>query len=245
MRAKDGTGKWLDGWSVYMSNEDVNRTAAYQKKFGAGWVDMAALGVYMGKGFINALDGFKATKEYIKTESRLIHGVRLDTSDIRFKERTVTLPFSVVARQKAIPADPIYRLRKPWEFNWENLEKSKAAFERMLYAGEVELKVVFSYRDELELTEADKDKERLLLGGKVFTLVYNDASTYTLGRTFTSFNVSVKFTEPNPASLTGGQGNVIIIDNSSTGSAAGASGTIQGNVPQNPSQQNPSKPQAK
>lgn len=52
-------------------------------------------GVRMGDGFIDTIDGFNEMKEYIESESRLEHGKRVITDNVKVASRQITLQFTI------------------------------------------------------------------------------------------------------------------------------------------------------
>ena len=52
-------------------------------------------GVRMGDGFLDAIDSFNEMKDYIEDESRLEHGKRLITENVRVSSREITLQFTL------------------------------------------------------------------------------------------------------------------------------------------------------
>ncbi len=52
-------------------------------------------GVRMGDGFLDAIDGFNQMKEYIENESRLEHGKRVITDNVKVDSREITLQFTI------------------------------------------------------------------------------------------------------------------------------------------------------
>lgn len=55
----------------------------------------ATWGVNMGEGFLDAIDAPLPMKEYIEDESRLEHGIRIDTSIPKVDSREITLGFTI------------------------------------------------------------------------------------------------------------------------------------------------------
>lgn len=55
----------------------------------------ATWGVNMGEGFLDAIDAPLLMKEYIEDESRLEHGIRIDTSNPKVDSREITLGFTI------------------------------------------------------------------------------------------------------------------------------------------------------
>lgn len=52
-------------------------------------------GVRMGDGFLDAIDGFNEMKDYIENESRLEHGKRMITDNVKVASREITLQFTI------------------------------------------------------------------------------------------------------------------------------------------------------
>ena len=52
-------------------------------------------GVRMGDGFLDAIDGFNQMKDYIENESRLEHGKRVITDNVKVDSREITLQFTI------------------------------------------------------------------------------------------------------------------------------------------------------
>lgn len=52
-------------------------------------------GVCMGDGFLDAIDGFNEMKDYIEDESRLEHGKRIITDNVKVASREITLQFTI------------------------------------------------------------------------------------------------------------------------------------------------------
>lgn len=80
-------------------------------------------GVRMGDGFLDAIDSFNEMKDYIEDESRLEHGKRLITENVRVSSREITLQFTI-------------------EGNSENdYRTKKKSFQEELEKGNVNIKV--------------------------------------------------------------------------------------------------------
>ena len=80
-------------------------------------------GVRPGKGFYEALLAPLETKEYVTNESRLEDGVRVLSTPVKFKKRSLTLEFLIVADTH------------------EHLEQYKSWFFSYLYRGGITLNV--------------------------------------------------------------------------------------------------------
>lgn len=52
-------------------------------------------GVRMGDDFLNVIDGFNEMKDYIENESRLEHGKRVITDNVKVDSREITLQFTI------------------------------------------------------------------------------------------------------------------------------------------------------
>lgn len=57
-------------------------------------------GVNMGEGFIDAIDSPLPMKNYIEDESRLEHGKRIDTSNVKVDSRDITLGFTITGNSE-------------------------------------------------------------------------------------------------------------------------------------------------
>ena len=80
-------------------------------------------GVRMGDGFLDTIDSFNEMKDYIEDESRLEHGKRLITENVRVSSREITLQFTI-------------------EGNSENdYRTKKKSFQEELEKGNVNIKV--------------------------------------------------------------------------------------------------------
>lgn len=49
----------------------------------------------MGDGFLDIIDGFNEMKDYIENESRLEHGKRVITDNVKVASREITLQFTI------------------------------------------------------------------------------------------------------------------------------------------------------
>lgn len=85
--------------------------------------DASAMGIHMGDNFIEELEQPVSKKEYITNESRLDHGVRVDTFNPPLASREVTLTFVIHA-----PTKEAFAVRRK-------------AFYDMLYAGDMTVRV--------------------------------------------------------------------------------------------------------
>lgn len=52
-------------------------------------------GVRMGDGFLDAIDGFNEMKDYVENESRLEHGKRVLTDNVKVASREIALQFTI------------------------------------------------------------------------------------------------------------------------------------------------------
>lgn len=52
-------------------------------------------GVCMGDGFLDTIDSFNEMKDYIENESRLEHGKRVITDNVKVASREITLQFTI------------------------------------------------------------------------------------------------------------------------------------------------------
>lgn len=58
-------------------------------------------GIRMGDGFLDAIDGFNEIKEYIENESRLEHGKRVITENVKIASRQITLQFTIESNSES------------------------------------------------------------------------------------------------------------------------------------------------
>lgn len=124
-------------------------------------VDARKLGIRMGDEFLNAIGAPAPMKEFIENNSRFEHGKRIKYDNPRLADREVTLTFTLLGNSES---DFLKKLR---------------AFEKILYAGLVELYV--------EAT------------GETYRLTYQRSQTYAQNQSRTACNIAVQFNEPNPA----------------------------------------------
>ena len=70
-------------------------------------------GVRMGDGFLDAIDGFNQMKDYIENESRLEHGKRVITDNVKVDSREIPLKET----QRATTG----QRKKPFRLNWRKV----------------------------------------------------------------------------------------------------------------------------
>lgn len=58
-------------------------------------------GIRMGDGFLDVIDGFNEIKEYIENESRLEHGKRVITENVKIASRQITLQFTIESNSES------------------------------------------------------------------------------------------------------------------------------------------------
>lgn len=87
-------------------------------------------GVRMGYGFLDAIDSFNEMKDYIEDESRLEHGKRLITENVRVSSREITLQFTIEGS-----SENDYRIKKK-SFQ-EELEKGNVNIKVPILGNEI------------------------------------------------------------------------------------------------------------
>lgn len=87
-------------------------------------------GVRMGDGFLDAIDSFNEMKDYIEDESRLEHGKRLITENVRVSSREITLQFTIEGS-----SENDYRIKKK-SFQ-EELEKGNVNIKVPILGNEI------------------------------------------------------------------------------------------------------------
>ena len=87
-------------------------------------------GVRMGDGFLDAIDSFNEMKDYIEDESRLEHGKRLITENVRVSSREIALQFTIEGS-----SENDYRIKKK-SFQ-EELEKGNVNIKVPILGNEI------------------------------------------------------------------------------------------------------------
>lgn len=80
-------------------------------------------GVRMGDEFIDTIDGFNEMKEYIENESRLEHGKRVITDNVKVASRQISLQFTIEGNSE------------------KDFRMKKKAFQKELEKGTVNIKI--------------------------------------------------------------------------------------------------------
>lgn len=111
----------------------------FEIEYNGKMVDSTTIGLYMGDGFLSALDGFKTLKEFVENDSRLQHGTRIVLNNPKVKARDITLPFVIYGRDEV-------------EFR-----ANRNIFEAMLLSGKVRISVKDVLEDDEVYTLYYKD----------------------------------------------------------------------------------------
>lgn len=95
-------------------------------------------GVNIGKGFLDAIDGFLPMKGFIENESRLEHGKRVICAEPRVASRDLTLRFTIKGESES------------------DFRAKKKAFEMEMYKGKIEVVIPSLGDDIYKLTYSGK-----------------------------------------------------------------------------------------